>query len=75
MTRCDCDFDCVGDPLRYERSNRSILCPEHDMCGYCDERLAVEIVDGDKLCKECLEEEQKERLADEALIRSLRHVV
>jgi hypothetical protein len=44
----------------------------HDDCQVCDERKAILIVDGDKLCKECLEEEKKERLADEALVRSLR---
>jgi hypothetical protein len=68
-TRCECDFDCVDDPPRYVRSNRSILCPEHDMCQLCDERLAVAILDGDKLCQTCRDEEEsvmKARWAESA---------
>jgi hypothetical protein len=57
LDRCECDFDCVGDPPRYVRSNHKTLCPVHDTCCCCDERLAVIIDDGDKLCAECATEE------------------
>ena len=57
MTTCECDHDCVGDPPRYERCNHKILCPVHDTCQICDERLAVAIVDGDKCCAACATEE------------------
>ena len=71
-SRCCCDGD-----YDYERgtyvATHSEICPEHDMCSDCGKHKAIEIMDGDKLCKECLEEERKGRLADEALVRSLRH--
>jgi hypothetical protein len=57
MTTCECDFDCVGDPPHYVRSNPSTLCLEHDMCQVCDEAKAILIVDGDKCCKACALEE------------------
>lgn len=37
--RCECDYDCEGDPLRYVK--RSHYCPEHDECEGCGERLGV----------------------------------
>lgn len=51
---CECDFDCGGDPLRYFRSNRRQLCPAHDKCEHCAAALATALVDGEKLCGDCL---------------------
>ncbi len=37
--RCECDYDCEGDPLRYVKTSR--YCPVHDMCESCMEVLGV----------------------------------
>ncbi|HEY4087162.1 MAG TPA: hypothetical protein VGM43_14555 [Bryobacteraceae bacterium] len=36
---CNCDYDCIGDPLRYVKTSRG--CPEHDDCESCGETLGV----------------------------------
>jgi len=75
MSACDCDFDFRWTEYpdgEYIRTNPSTLCPIHDQCDWCDKRLAVEIAEGDKLCKECLKELAEERRQDELLVRSLR---
>jgi hypothetical protein len=69
---CECDFDCVGDPPHYTRANHSTLCPIHDKCCWCDERLAVVIDQGDKLCRECLDELQEEDRKRQALLDQLK---
>ncbi len=37
--RCDCDYDCVGDPLRFEKCSH--YCPEHDECEGCGGGMGV----------------------------------
>lgn len=38
-TRCECDYDCEGDPLEYVKTSR--YCPVHDNCENCMERKGV----------------------------------
>lgn len=53
IPKCICEGDFDGEQTH--RSNPKAICPVHDDCEYCGEAKAVASLEGDKVCKTCLD--------------------
>lgn len=52
MAQCECDYDAQGDPLEYVKVTHNV-CPLHDWCEHCLDRLGKKQPNGEWSCDEC----------------------